>query len=53
MQEHDYQQAIKDAGLDVTQIQDNPQYLFLSESAQGATATFGVKSVSILATKPR
>jgi SAM-dependent methyltransferase len=53
MQADDYQRAITDAGLDVTHIQDNPQYLFISESAQGATATFGVKSVSILATKPR
>jgi len=53
MQEHDYAQAIKDAGLDVNVIQENPQYLFISESAQGATATFGVKSVSILATKPQ
>jgi ubiquinone/menaquinone biosynthesis C-methylase UbiE len=53
MQEHAYEQAIKDAGLNVSRIQENPQYLFISESAQGATATFGVKSVSILATKPR
>jgi 2-polyprenyl-3-methyl-5-hydroxy-6-metoxy-1,4-benzoquinol methylase len=53
MQEHDYEQAIKDAGLEVVTVQENPQYLFLSDSAQGATTTFGVKSVSILATKPR
>jgi arsenite methyltransferase len=52
MQEHDYERAIKDAGLEIKAIQENPQYLFISESAQGATATFGVKSVSILATKP-
>jgi SAM-dependent methyltransferase len=53
MQADDYQRAITDAGLEVTEVRDNPQYLFISESAQGATATFGVKSVSILATKPR
>jgi arsenite methyltransferase len=52
MQENDYTRAIKEAGLHVTTVQENPQYLFLSESAQGATTTFGVKSVSILATKP-
>jgi hypothetical protein len=33
-------------------VQDNPQYHFISDSAQGATETFGVKSVSVLATKP-
>jgi ubiquinone/menaquinone biosynthesis C-methylase UbiE len=52
MQENDYERAIKEAGLHVTTIQENPQYLFLSDSAQGATTTFGVKSVSILAAKP-
>jgi ubiquinone/menaquinone biosynthesis C-methylase UbiE len=52
MQENDYTRAIKEAGLHVTTVQENPQYLFLSDSAQGATTTFGVKSVSILATKP-
>jgi len=53
MQEQSYEQAIKDAGLEVGTIQENPQYLFISESAQGATATFGVKSLSVLATKRR
>jgi ubiquinone/menaquinone biosynthesis C-methylase UbiE len=52
MLEHDYARAIKEAGLHVATIRDNPQYLFLSDSAQGATTTFGVKSVSVLATKP-
>jgi SAM-dependent methyltransferase len=52
MQEHDYEQAIKAAGLEVRRVQSNPQYLFISDSAQGATATYGVKSVSILATQP-
>jgi len=44
---------LEDAGLEVGTIQENPQYLFISESAQGATATFGVKSLSVLATKRR
>jgi hypothetical protein len=53
MHEHDYEGAIKAAGLEVQRVQPNPEYYFISDSAQGATATFGVKSVSILASKPR
>jgi hypothetical protein len=30
---------------------ENPEYGFISGSAQGATETFGVKSMSILAIK--
>jgi SAM-dependent methyltransferase len=52
MQEDDYRRAIEDAGLELRNVQDNPQYHFISDSAQGATETFGVKSVSVLATKP-
>jgi SAM-dependent methyltransferase len=52
MQEDDYQRAIKDAGLELGTVQANPQYRFISDSAQGATETFGVKSVSVLARKP-
>jgi arsenite methyltransferase len=52
MQQDDYRRAIEDAGLEVVKVQDNPQYHFISDSAQGATETFGVKSVSVLATKP-
>jgi arsenite methyltransferase len=52
MQEDDYQRAIKDAGLQLVVVQANPQYRFISDSAQGATETFGVKSVSVLARKP-
>lgn len=33
--------------------QQNPEYALISDSAQGATGTFGVKSTSILATKLR
>ena len=51
MQEDDYRHAIEQAGLEVRTVQDNPQYHFISDSAQGATETFGVKSVSVLATK--
>jgi SAM-dependent methyltransferase len=52
MQEDDYRGAIEKAGLELRTVQDNPQYRFISDSAQGATESFGVKSVSVLATKP-
>lgn len=52
MQENDYRRAIAEVGLELLRVQDNPQYHFISDSAQGATETFGVKSVSVLATKP-
>jgi arsenite methyltransferase len=52
MQEDDYRRAIEDAGLQPNKVQENPEYQFISHSAQGATKTFGVKSISALATKP-
>lgn len=52
MQQDDYRSAIEAGGLDVVAVHDNPQYQFISDSAQGATATFGVKSVCVHATKP-
>ena len=51
MQEDDYRNAISRAGLELRTLQANPQYHFISDSAQSATETFGVKSVSVLATK--
>ena len=51
MQEDDYGRAIEGAGLELAKVHDNPQYHFISDSAQGATETFGVKSVSLLAVK--
>lgn len=47
-----YLSAIEDAGLHVDEVRDNPQYRFLSDSAQGATRTYGIKSISLLARKP-
>jgi arsenite methyltransferase len=52
MQQDEYRGAIEGAGLVVQEVRENSQYRFLSDSAQGATKTFGVKSVSLLATKP-
>jgi arsenite methyltransferase len=46
-----YVGAIERAGLAVREVQENREYRFISEGAQGATRKFGVKSVSILAVK--
>lgn len=48
-QEDRYRAAIEAAGLRVLRIRANPEYRFLSRSAQGATRQYGVKSVSLLA----
>jgi arsenite methyltransferase len=47
----DYLGSIEGAGLRVTTMHDNPQYQFLSSSAQGASAAYGIKSISLLAIK--
>jgi ubiquinone/menaquinone biosynthesis C-methylase UbiE len=49
MQIDDYVEAIERAGFSVSVMKANPEYRFLSKSAQGATRTFGVRSVSLLA----
>lgn len=48
-QVEDYLAAIEDAGLKVTEVRDNTAYEFLSESAQGATRAYGIKSISLVA----
>lgn len=50
-QQDAYKAAIEAAGLRVERIEQNPEYQFISDRARGATAKFGVKSVSILARK--
>jgi SAM-dependent methyltransferase len=50
-QQDDYQMRIEEAGLVIREMKENPEYGFISDSAQGATETFGVKSVSLLAVK--
>lgn len=42
MQAGDYISAIEAAGLRVTQVRDNPQYLFISKNAQGAARKYVV-----------
>jgi SAM-dependent methyltransferase len=51
MQIDSYVAAIESAGLRVRAVRSNPQYRFISGSAQGATRKYGVRSVSLLATK--
>ena len=51
-QQDEYRAAIERAGLRVEASEENREYQFISERAKGATAKFGVKSVSILARKP-
>ena len=51
LQQDDYLGAIRNAGFVIEQVKDNPEYHFLSDSAQGATQTYGVKSISVLARK--
>ncbi len=46
-----YQDDIEASGLRIASVQENPQYRFLSKSALGAAQKYGVKSVSLLATK--
>lgn len=50
-QQDEYRMAIEAAGLRLEHFEDNPQYQFISDNARGATAKWGVKSVSILARK--
>jgi arsenite methyltransferase len=52
MQQDGYRAAIEAAGLEIITVVENPQYRFISDSAQGATSTFGVKSISALARRP-
>ena len=51
-QQDAYREAIEGAGLRVEVVRDNP-YEFISDRARDASAKYGVKSVSLLAVKPR
>ena len=48
----DYHAGIETAGLRIDTVRDNTAYGFLSGSARGATKTYGIKSISLLAVKP-
>jgi ubiquinone/menaquinone biosynthesis C-methylase UbiE len=45
-----YIAIIEAAGMEVVEVKENP-YAFISNSAKGATKSYGIKSVSILAQK--
>ncbi|MFY0992029.1 methyltransferase domain-containing protein [Halomonas sp. C05BenzN] len=47
----DYRRAIEAAGFGVQTLREHPEYHFLTESARGASETYGVKSISLLAIK--
>lgn len=51
MQQQDYQDAIEAAGFEITQVQPNPSYRFITDNADGAAQKYGVKSTSLLAIK--
>lgn len=50
-QQDDYLAAIEFAGLRVRALRENPEYRFLSKSAQNATRQYGVRSISLVAVK--
>jgi arsenite methyltransferase len=52
-QEDGYRATIEAAGLRIEAFVENPQYRFLSTSAQGASKDYGVKSVSLAAVRSR
>ncbi len=45
----EYRNAIEEAGFRIKDVHENSEYRFLSDQAQGASASYGVKSVSLLA----
>lgn len=50
-QQDTYYRAIEAAGLRVKKVRRNP-YEFISDRARNASATYGVRSISVLAVKP-
>ncbi|QTF92017.1 methyltransferase domain-containing protein [Halomonas sp. BM-2019] len=50
-QQDAYRAAIEAAGLRIQAFREHPEYRFLTDSARGASDTYGVKSISLLAVK--
>ncbi len=50
-QQDDYRSQIEAEGLRVVRQENNRKYEFISKNARGAAKKFGVKSISLLATK--
>ena len=53
MQRDAYVAGIQAAGLHVERLVPNERYAFISDNARGASRKYGVRSVSLLAIKPR
>ena len=51
MQRDEYREAIEAAGFEIDDLKENEHYRFVSERADNATQKYGVKSVSLLASK--
>lgn len=51
MQEEDYIHGLENAGFRVDYFEDNPEYRFISSGASGAMDEYGVKSVTVVATR--
>lgn len=51
MEQGAYLRTIETAGFRIIETRDNPGYRFVSDSAEWATRTYGVKSISLLAVK--
>lgn len=51
MQQDNCRAAIEKAGMQINTIRENLPYQFLSDSAQGASKEWGVKSISLVAVK--
>ena len=51
MQEIDYIRGLEAAGFTIHAYRDNPEYRFISNGAAGAMDDYGVKSVTLLATR--
>jgi SAM-dependent methyltransferase len=51
LQQEDDFADIRNAGLQIEAVRDNPQYVFLSDNARNAALKYGVKSVSLVAVK--
>ncbi len=49
LQQDNYHDIIQKSGLNIVRDQANSEYAFISESAEGATRDYGVKSASFLA----
>lgn len=52
-QRDEYVSQIESAGLRVVRQEENARYEFISDNARRASAKYGVKSISLVAAKPR